>query len=122
MTKSSPFDAVKAINQKFEIDDLSAYNPYLTNRAFSYHLDTVLLAEEMNQYSGLGVELQYDFYYHSVRKANRFGFPPNPQDDVHLELVMDYFQYSKQKAIEALRVLTLDDINDIIISTTKGGQ
>ena len=102
--------------------DLSGYNPFLINRAFAYHMDTILLASEMNQLHNLGPELQYDFYYYSVRKGNRFGFPPKPQEEHHLELVMEYFQLSKQKAIEALQILTLDDINDIIISSDRGGQ
>ena len=120
--KKSPFDWVKSINHKKYMCDLSGYNPFLTNRAFAYHMDTILLAEEMNQLHNLGPELQYDFYYYSVRKGKRFGFPPKPEEEHHLELVMEYFQLSKQKAIEALQILTLDDINDIIISSDRGGQ
>ena len=52
--KIGPFDYVKSINEKSEMDDLSGYNPFLTNRAFAYHLDTILLAEEMNQAHHIG--------------------------------------------------------------------
>ena len=120
--KQSPFDWVKSINHKKYMSDLSGYNPFLTNRSFAYHMDTVLLAEEMNQLHHLGTELQYDFYYYSVRKGNRFGFPPKPQEDINLELVTDYYNCSKQKAIEYLRVLTPDNINDMIKSRNTGGQ
>ena len=76
MSKKSPFDYVKGINEKnYQGDDLKGYVPYLTNRAFAMHMDTVLLAEEMNQAHLLGPELQYDSYYHAVRKGRRFGFP-----------------------------------------------
>ncbi len=34
---------------------------------------------------------------------------------------MEYFNYSKQKALEALEVLTQDNIRDIIESMDKGG-
>jgi len=122
MSKQSPFDLVRSINKKERMHDLSGYNPFLTNRAFAYHMDCVLLAEEMNQHSDLSPTLQYDFYYYAVRKSDRFGYPPKPQDDHHLELVMNYFNLSRQKATEALQLLTLDDINDIIISTQKGGK
>ena len=122
MSKQSPFDIVNSINKKHRLDDLSGYNPYLTNRAFAYHMDTILYAEEMNQYSDLSPDLQYDFYYYAVRKSDRYGFPPKPQQENHLELVMDYFSISKQKAMDALRLLTLDDINDIMMSTDKGGR
>lgn len=120
--KKSPFDWVKSINHKTYMSDLSGYNPFLTNRSFAYHMDTILLAEEMNQFHNLGPSLQYDFYYYSVRKGNRFGFPPKPQEDVNLELVSDYFQCSKQKAIEYLRVLTTDNIDAIVKSRNIGGQ
>ena len=120
--KKSPFDWVKSINHKKYMCDLSGYNPFLTNRAFAYHMDTILLAEEMNQLHNLGPELQYDFYYYSVRKGNRFGFPPKPEDDPNLDIVIDYYECSKQKAIEYLRVLTLNDISAIIKSMNKGGQ
>ena len=122
MSKQSPFDIVKSINKKNRLHDLSGYNPFLTNRAFAYHMDTVLYAEEMNQYSELSPDLQYDFYYYAVRKGDRFGFPAKPQEEHHIELVMEYFSISKQKAVDALRLLTLDDINDIISITDKGGQ
>lgn len=122
MTKRSPFDWVKSINEKDYQYDLSGYNPFLTNRCFAMHLDTVLLAEEMNQAHALGPQLQYDFYYHSVRKGKRFGFPPKPQEEQNLEVVMKYYNYSKQKALEALRILTQPDIKMMMKSMDKGGN
>ena len=104
------------------MDDLSGYNPFLTNRAFAYHLDTILLAEEMNQAHHIGPELQYDFYYYSVRKGKRFGFPPKVEDDHNLHVVMDYFDCSRHKALEYLQVLTPQDISGIISSQDKGGR
>ena len=69
----------------------------LTNRAMAMPVDTVMFAEEMNQYHQLGPELQYDFYYYGVRKGRRFGFPKKPDDNPQLELVQEFFGYSKQK-------------------------
>ena len=120
--KIGPFEYVKSINEKKKLEDLSGYNPFLTNRAFAFHMDTVLFAEEMNQYHNLSPHLQYDFYYHSVRRGRRFGFPPKGEEDNNLHHVMEYFECSKQKATEYLQVLTLNDINDIISSSDKGGQ
>ena len=121
MDKKSPFDYVKSINWKNYEYDLVGYNPFLTNRCFAMHMDTVMLAEQMNQHPNLGPELQYDFYYYTVRKGKRFGFPPKVEDIPNVELVMDYFGYSRQKAIEALRLLTDEDIRGIIKSMDKGG-
>ena len=120
--KIGPFEYVKSINEKNELHDLSGYNPFLTNRAFSYHMDTILFAEEMNQHSDLSPTLQYDFYYHSVRRGRRFGFPPKVEDDPNLHNVMNYYECSRHKALEYLQVLTLTDINAIIQKNDKGGQ
>ena len=120
--KPSPFNYVKSINKKTRETDLVGYNPFLTNRAFAYHIDTILLAEEMNQASNLGPALQYDFYYYSVRKGDRFGFPPKVEEHPNLQVVMEYFNFSKQKAIEALQILTEEDINDIMSSMNTGGR
>ena len=76
----------------------------------------------MNQYSDLSPDLQYDFYYHSVRKGRRFGYPPKVEEDHSLHHVMEYFECSKQKAIEYLQVLTLNDISGIISSKDTGGN
>ena len=122
MAKRSPFDYVKSINLKNYDYDLSGYNPFLTNRSFAYHLDTILLAEEMNQAHQLGPELQYDFYYHSVRKGKRYGFPPKQEEPTNLNVVMEYYECSRQKALEYLQVLTLNDISGIISSMDKGGR
>ena len=122
MAKRNPFDYVKSINKKNYEYDLAGYNPYLTNRCFAMHMDIILLAEEMNQAHQLGPQLQYDFYYYSVRKGKRFGFPPKPPEDDYLPVVMEYYNYSRQKAQEALRILTPTDIKMMLKSMDKGGN
>lgn len=122
MAKIGPFDYVKSINQKDYMFDLSGYVPFLTNRAFAMHIDTIMLAEEMNQMHQLAPDLQYDFYYYAVRQGKRFGFPKKPEEEKNLELVCEHFGYSKQKGMEALRLLTKEDISSIIKSKDKGGN
>ena len=120
--KRSPFEYIKSINFKDYQFDLSGYVPFLTNRCFAMHMDTVLLSEEMNQCHKLGPELQYDFYYYSVRKGKRFGFPPKPPEVDNIELIQEFFGYSKQKALEALQLLSTEDINNIKKSMDTGGR
>ena len=121
MAKRSPFDYVKSVNEKKYLDDLKGYNPYLTNRAFAMHMDTILLSEEMNQAHTLGPELQYDFYYYAVRKGRRFGFPKKTEEHPHLKVVMDFYGYSKTKAEQALLLLTEEQVQAIIDSQSTGG-
>ncbi len=122
MAKSNPFDWIKSINEKKYNYDLSGYNPFLTNRCFAMHMDTVMLSEEMNQAHRLGPELQYDFYYHAVRKGKRFGFPPKPEEPRYVELIQEHYGYSREKALQALQLLTQDQILDIIKTKDKGGR
>jgi hypothetical protein len=122
MSKRSPFDYVKSINEKKPVDELTGYNPFLTNRAFSMHQDTIMLADMMNTGHKLPPELQYDFYYHSVRKGRRFGFPSKPHESDNLTLVMEHYNYSKEKALEAMRLLSDNDIMAIRASKNKGGM
>jgi hypothetical protein len=122
MAKASPFDWVKSINEKKYNYDLSGYNPFLTNRCFAMHMDTVMLSEQMNQAHELGPQLQYDFYYYAVRKGRRFGFPPKPEDHKHVELIQEHYGYSREKALQALKLLTEDQIADIMKTKDIGGQ
>ena len=121
MSKVSPFDWVKSINEKKYLYDLSGYNPFLTNRCMAMHMDTVMLAEAMNQAHSVGPQLQYDFYYHAVRKGKRFGFPPKPQEHDDIEVIQQHYGYSRQKAVEALRLLSSSQVRAIIKSTDTGG-
>lgn len=121
MKKQSPFDCIKAINNKTQVDNLTGYVPFIANRCFAMHRDTILLSEEMNQYHQLSPQLQYDFYFHAVRAGRRFGFPPKVEEDDNLSLVMEHFQYSRTKALEAMRLLSDNDIRRIRASHNKGG-
>lgn len=123
MTKRSPFDYVKSINEKSAyLYDLKGYNPYLTNACFSMHIDTVMLAEEMNQNFDLAPHMQYDFYYYGVRRGKRFGFPAKPVSEDNLDVVKQYYQYSDIKAKEVLPLLTQDQIAEMRKSMDTGGR
>lgn len=118
----NPFDYVKSINHKQHNDDLTGYNPFLTNKCFAMHLDTILLAEEMNQAHRLPPNLQYEFYYNAVRKGKRFGFPPKPSKEEQLSVITEYYKCSEQKAREYLRLLTPEQISVIMERQNKGGR
>lgn len=123
MSKKSPFDYIKSINTKSQYDeDLSGYVPFLANRAFAMHMDTIMFAEQMNQYHSLSPQLQYDFYYYGVRKGRRFGFPKKVEDHPQLEMVMNYFSYSRIKAEQALEILSEGDLMEIRKTLDKGGN
>ena len=128
---SNPFDYVKSINETkqnlmkdTENDQLAekGYNPFLTNRALSYHHDTVGLANEMNQRSDVDNVLQYEFLLNSVRKKKRFAKWDKKVDDGDLDAIKEYYGYGDAKALQALSVLTPKQISQIKIKLQKGGR
>ena len=128
---SNPFDYVNSINQTkknlmrgTENDQLAekGYNAFLSNRALSYHHDTVALANEMNLRSDLDKKLQYEFLLNTVRPKKRFAKWDKKEDHGDLAAIKEYFGYGESKALQALAVLTDDQIEKIKIKIQKGGK
>ena len=97
------------------------YNPYIVNRIYSGHLDSVLFANEMNKYSFLSKKIQYDFYLNSLRSKKRFS-PWLRKDKIKdLDNVKRYYGYSDEKAKQALRILSKQQLNFIQSKFETGG-
>ena len=97
------------------------YPAYIINRCMSGHLDTILFANEMNMNHHLPLDMQYSFYLNSVRKRKRFS-PWLRKDEIKdLDLVKRYYGYSNEKAKQALRILTKEQLNFIKSKLETGG-
>ena len=102
-------------------DAIKDYPPYIVNRCLSGHLDCVLFANEMNKYSFLDKDMQYSFYLNILRKKKRFS-PWLRKDKVtDLEIIKQYYGYSNEKAANALKILTPDQIKFIKQRLDTGG-
>jgi hypothetical protein len=110
-------------NNVFENEnDYGDYNSYIINRALSFHLDCVFHVNELNQYPSIEPDMQYQYLLNSVRPMKRKFVPWQKADIVKdLECVKEYFGYSNEKAKEALRLLTQEQISEIKTRTNKGG-
>ena len=98
------------------------YPPFIINKCMSGHLDTVLYANEMNMSHFLDKKLQYDFYLNSVRKRKRFS-PWLRKDKVKdLDVVKSYYGYSNEKAQQALRILSPEQLAFIRSKLDTGGK
>ena len=98
------------------------YNPYIVNRIYSGHLDSVMFANEMNQYAFLPKKIQYDFYLNSLRSKKRFS-PWLRKDKIKdLDYVKRYYGYSNEKAQQALKILTKQQLNFIRSKFETGGK
>ena len=97
------------------------YNPFIINKNFSYGIDTILLANEMNLKHSLPKKLQYDFYFNLIRAKKRFNKWGKKDNIDNLELLKEYFQINDKRAKEYLLLLSENDIELIKQKTFKGG-
>ena len=103
-------------------DVIKDYSPYVINRCLSGNLDCIMFVNEMNKYSFLDKDLQYSFYLNTLRKKKRFS-PWLRKDKVtDLEIIKQYYGYSNEKASNALKILTPDQINYIKQRLDTGGM
>ena len=121
-------DSLYSINQsKKNIlhDDIASakkYPAYVINRCLSSFTDTVLYANEMNKNSHIPNHMQYDFLLNSVKPRKRFS-PWTRKDSIdYLDVVKEYYGYNDDKALQALRILTKDQLDKISYLLRKGGN
>ena len=101
--------------------DPRQYQPFIVNKVMSQHLDSVLYANEMNKHYSLDRKMQYDFYINSLKPRKRHS-PWIKRDTLeNLDLVKEYYGYSHNKAIAALRILTKSQLDEIKLLLYKGG-
>jgi hypothetical protein len=116
-------DWLNSIN--FTKEDLSEnikdYPPFIINRCLSGEVDCIMFANEMNLNHHLDKDMQYSFFLNSLRKRKRFS-PWIRKDKVaDLECVKQYYGYSNEKASQALKILTKEQINFIKQRLDIGG-
>jgi len=120
-------DWLNTINQtkKNIIDEDPAlekeYTPYVINRCLSGHIDCILFANEMNINNRLDKKLQYDFLINTVRTKKRFSPWIKKEKIKNLEYVKSYYGYSTEKAEQALRILSEEQIDFIKQKLDVGG-
>lgn len=111
------FDWLNSINDKNEYTPerlpISDYNSFLVNRALSQHMDTVLMANEMNLYHFIPEIMKYDYLYHMVRRKKRWGKWAKPVEIKNLDIVQKFYNVSKDKALGYLELLTVEDLEDM---------
>ena len=101
--------------------DEKSYSSFMVNRALSYHRDTALLANQMNLYPSTDKKLQYDFLLNIVRASKRpYSKWYKKAKSSDLETVKEYYGYSDSKAVEALKVLSEDQISVMKEQLYKG--
>jgi hypothetical protein len=122
--KLSPFDYIKTILNTGEQLDPSGYNPFMVNRGLSFYRDTVFYANEMNRYHGLDYDMQYKFLNGVVKKHKRpyAKWEKADKKDEVILAVCEAFKVNRQRALEIIRTLNNDNLEQIKESLYKGGR
>ena len=127
MTSPSLSDYLNSINQNkkniiVDDDTEKAYPPFIINKCLSGFLDTVLFANEMNLYPHLDKKMQYDFFINSINPRKRFSPWEKKSSIDYLDAVKEYYGYNTDKALQALRILNKQQLEEIKRLVNKGGK
>jgi len=122
----SPFDFVKSISEtKENIFDGNEkdYNNFVINKALSFNVDCVFVANELNKYSAVPKNAQYLLWLNSIEKKRRYGKwvkrDSLPED---IELIKEAYGYSDAKAMTVLPLLSDKQLLELKELLSKGGK
>lgn len=100
----------------------NAYPAYIVNKCLSSFVDTILFSNQMNLNSHLDKKLQYDFFINSINPRKRFS-PWEKKTSIDcLDAVKEYYGYNNDKALQALRILSKEQLDQIKRLVNKGGR
>lgn len=119
------FEFLNSINYTKEdiLDNESDYTPFIINRGLSMNFDTVLFANEMNQRSYLDKRMQYDYLRLAVPKKKRYNkWSKKDQLSDDIRVISEYYKYNTERSIEALSLLSKDQLSEIRNRIDVGGR
>lgn len=111
--------------QPLEFENINQeYNPWVVNTALSYHFDMVLLVAEINKIPNIDRQMQYDFYFHGVKKKKRPYIPwiKKKVKNEDIEAIKELYEVSYKKAEEILDLCSPDDLVKLRKMVDKGGK
>ncbi len=124
--KVTLFDFISDISTNkvylYNEDTKTVYSPFMVNRGLAQHIDTILLADEVNKMPNLSKQMQHDFLFHSVDAKKRYGKWAKAVDEDKLIVVLQSkYNVNKEVAIEYMKLLDVDQI-EYLKKLTKGGR
>lgn len=122
----NPFDFVKSVTETkeniFEGNEKD-YNSFVINKALSFNVDCVFIAQELNKYSQVPKHAQYLLWLNSIEKKRRYGKwvkKESMPDDI--ELIKEAYGYSDSKALTVLSLFTDKQLLELREILNKGGK
>ena len=122
----NPFKFIDIVGYSKDESDLTSelirqeYQPFIINRSLSYHADSLIYANEMNQRHFLSEDLQFQFYLNSLRPRKRFAKWAKAEKVDNLEAVKIAFNYNNEKALQIIDLLSDEQIDEIVKDRTGG--
>jgi hypothetical protein len=121
---STPFDFINSVSESSDNQiltgelDPNEYNAFMVNRGLSLHMDTILLADEMNMRPSIPPSCQYHFLHTLVSKRKRWSKWPKKlsgkNDQEVLNTLQKYHKLSLDKSLEMIKFLSEDQKKEII--------
>ena len=104
--------------------EAKSFPSYVVLRSLSYHVDCIPYVAYLNQLMlkehNMTNAMQYEFLLHVIPKGKRFAKWAKPKTEIVIELLMEFDNISYDEAKGYIRLLTDEQINDII--NAKGGK
>jgi hypothetical protein len=126
----NPFDYVNAINDTkknlmvgTDNDELAekGYVPFMVNKSLSYFVDTILYANEINEYAYLDNKLQFEYYLNGIPKKKRFSKWAKKEKSDDLDVICEYYGCNYIRAAEIHKIINKTNIDFMKQKLQKGG-
>ncbi len=98
------------------------YTPFVVNKMVSQYRELVLLADEMNIRRNISKEDQLHFYMVTIPKNKRRALWSTKAKNEDLDVVMEYYNITHEKADPYMKILTGDQIQELKERLNKGGR
>ena len=94
---------------------------FMILNGLSQGVDTIMYANELNKNFDIPVYVQYDYLIHSIRSRKRYNKWAKKTNNKRIDNIIEYFNYSYDKALQVINILTEEQHNIIEENLKKGG-
>lgn len=98
------------------------YSPFVVNRMVAGYRELVMFADEMNIRPDIAKEDQLFLYNELIPKKKRRALWSNKRKNEDLEVVMEYYNITQEKADPYMRILSREQIHVLRERLNTGGK
>jgi hypothetical protein len=97
------------------------YTPFMVNKSLSYFIDTILYANEINEYAHIDNKLQFEYYLNGIPKKKRFSKWAKKEKSDDLDVICEYYGCNYTRAAEIHKIINITNIDFMKQKLQKGG-